>query len=377
MEEKKFQPYSKTSGTYLTFNFGYYFCYRFGKQPNVYKPLRLLFKDDIVKKLEKEYKLVHKNIVAFPNKNKIEESVSTYGFEGDEIVIFLERSKLMDSFEELSDDEYSSDVAKDIKSKAVTIFVLYTKEAELKKVLSMLERYDEVKKNNINLIVGSPSDGYGLREFTTKLPAKEIDLELNYGKEFVKKHNTIVKRLEKNNDCGLIILNGKPGTGKTTYVKYLTTLVNKRVIFVPPNIAESLTGPNLLPFLMENKNSVLIIEDAEKVIGCRESSDTNNSVSNILNMTDGILGDCLNLQIVATLNTPREKIDKALLRKGRLIAEHEFKELPEENVKRLFEKLKIKKEVPGPLTLTEIFNYEEEVNVEEKPKKFIGFQVRE
>ena len=375
MVENKFQPFSETSGTYVTFNYGFYYCYRFNKQPNFYKPLRLLFKDDIIKKLEKEFTLVHKAVVAYPGKNKVDESVSSYAFEGDELVIYLERSKLLDSFEELSDDEYNSDIAKDIKSKAVTVTILYTKDAELRKVLNMLERYDEVKKNSINLIVGNPGEGYALREFTTKLPEKEIDLELNYGKEFNKKHNNIVKRLSKTQDSGLIILNGKPGTGKTTYVKYLTTLINKRVIFVPPNIAESLTGPNLLPFLMENKNSVLIIEDAEKVIGCRESSDTNNSVSNILNMTDGILGDCLNLQIIATLNTPRDKIDKALLRKGRLIAEHEFKELPEENVKKLFEKLGIKKEVPGPLTLTEIYNYNDETVAEEKPAKFMGFQV--
>lgn len=375
MEEKKFQPFSETSGTYVTFNYGFYYCHRFNKQPNFYKPLRLLFKDDVIKRLEKELTLIHKAVVAYPNKNKIEESISSYAFEGDELIIYLERSKLLDSFEELSDDEYNPDIAKDIKSKAVTVTILYNKEEELKKVLNMLVRYEENKKNSINLIVGNSGEGYALREFTTKLPEKEIDLELNYGKDFTKKHNTIVKRLTKTQDSGLIILNGKPGTGKTTYVKYLTTLVNKRVIFVPPNIAESLTGPNLLPFLMENKSSILIIEDAEKVIGCREALDTNNSVSNILNMTDGILGDCLNLQIIATLNTPRDKIDKALLRKGRLIAEHEFKELPEENVKRLFEKLGVKKEVPGPLTLTEIYNHSEDIVEEEKPKKFIGFKV--
>jgi ATP-dependent 26S proteasome regulatory subunit len=90
-------------------------------------------------------------------------------------------------------------------------------------------------------------------------------------------------------------------------------------------------------------------------------------------MTDGILGDCLSLQVIATLNTPREKIDKALLRKGRLIAEHEFQELSEENVKKLFDKLKIKKDVTKPLTLTEIYNHDEDDQVTE-PKKYIGFK---
>jgi hypothetical protein len=334
----------------------------------------MVYKDSIIKKLEKEYKLIHKHLVAYPNKNKIEQSVSVYGFEGDEILIYLERSKLLESFEEVADDEFaSSDVSRDVKSNAVNVYILYTNEKEFEKVLGLLERQETEKKNNINLIVGAPGEGYTLREFTTKLPSKEIDLELNYGKEFVKKHETIIERLNQQNGSGLVVLNGKPGTGKTTYIKFLTTQIEKRIIFVPPSMAESLTGPNLLPFLMENKNSILIIEDAEKVIGCRESSETNNSVSNILNMTDGILGDCLSLQVIATLNTPREKIDKALLRKGRLIAEHEFKELPEENVKRLFEKLKVKKDVTKPLTLTEIYNHDEDDQVIES-KKYIGFK---
>ena len=371
---KKYQPFTKTSGSYITFNYSFYFCHRFNKQPNTYRPLRMVYKDSIIKKLEKEYKLIHKHLVAYPNKNKIEQSVSVYGFEGDEILIYLERSKLLESFEEVADDEFaSSDVSRDVKSNAVNVYILYTNEKEFEKVLGLLERQETEKKNNINLIVGAPGEGYTLREFTTKLPSKEIDLELNYGKEFVKKHETIIERLNQQNGSGLVVLNGKPGTGKTTYIKFLTTQIEKRIIFVPPSMAESLTGPNLLPFLMENKNSILIIEDAEKVIGCRESSETNNSVSNILNMTDGILGDCLSLQVIATLNTPREKIDKALLRKGRLIAEHEFKELPEENVKRLFEKLKVKKDVTKPLTLTEIYNHDEDDQVIES-KKYIGFK---
>jgi ATP-dependent 26S proteasome regulatory subunit len=254
---------------------------------------------------------------------------------------------------------------------------MYKAGTNLKEILADFTPRKEKNKNNIFLIIGSAGDGFGLKDFQTRLPTKEMDLELNYGATFVKKHQTIINRLNTQNDSGLVLLNGQPGTGKTTYIKYLTTLLDKKIIFVPPSMAEGITAPTFLPFLMEHKNSILVIEDAEKVVGSRESSDTNNGVSNILNMTDGILGDCLNIQIIATLNTPREKVDAALLRKGRLIAEYEFTELPLENVEKLFKHLDIKDKPEGPMTLTDIYNYErvKEDRQNEKPIKRMGFCV--
>ena len=76
--------------------------------------------------------------------------------------------------------------------------------------------------------------------------------------------------------------------------------------------------------MMKYPDSVLIIEDAEKVVRNRNGNGNETAVSNLLNLSDGILGDCLKTQIVATFNTERQLIDKALLRKGRLIAEYKF-----------------------------------------------------
>jgi len=95
----KFQPFSKSSGNYNPFNHAFYFAHRFNKQPNSYKSLRILYKDTVISKLEKEYNRIHEGRVAYLNKNKIDEVTSVYGYEGDEIIIYLERSKLLDSFD--------------------------------------------------------------------------------------------------------------------------------------------------------------------------------------------------------------------------------------------------------------------------------------
>jgi SpoVK/Ycf46/Vps4 family AAA+-type ATPase len=196
---------------------------------------------------------------------------------------------------------------------------------------------------------------------------------MNYGENFLKIHDTIVKRLNNSNDKGIILFHGDPGTGKTSYIKYLTSLIkDKEILFIPPSMAESLSEPSIIPFLMEHKNSILIVEDAERVIADREGNGSSAGVSNILNLTDGILGDCLGIQIIATFNMKREKIDSALLRKGRLIAEHKFTPLTVEETNILLKHLGKTKTVDIGMTLSDIYNIDEEVFKTEN-KKQIGF----
>ena len=41
-------------------------------------------------------------------------------------------------------------------------------------------------------------------------------------------HQTIVNRLSKKNDKGIVLLHGKSGTGKTFYIRYLISTLNKK-----------------------------------------------------------------------------------------------------------------------------------------------------
>ena len=91
-----------------------------------------------------------------------------------------------------------------------------------------------------------------------------------------------------------------------------------------------------------------------------------------MNLTDGILGDCLSIQIVATFNMKREKIDQALLRKGRLIAEHKFEKLNLDDTNKLLKHLEKDMEVKEGMTLADIYNIDVEVHKTIKTSK-LGF----
>ena len=223
-----------------------------------------------------------------------------------------------------------------------------------------IQNFQRIKKKcSINLIK-SEMGHLDTEEYDLIVP--DMDLELNYGSEFIKVHDVIIDRLNKNNDKGIILLHGEPGTGKTSYIKYLTKLIkDKDILFIPPSMAEMLSEPSIIPFLMDQRNTVLIIEDAERVISDREGNGSPAGVSNILNLTDGILADCLNIQVIATFNMKRERIDQALLRKGRLIAEHKFEKLSTEDTNKLLKHLGKSQEVSESMSLADIYNIDVEL----------------
>jgi SpoVK/Ycf46/Vps4 family AAA+-type ATPase len=229
------------------------------------------------------------------------------------------------------------------------------------------------ESNNIALVIQTPR-GYDTTSF--ELPDQKLDIDLGYGKGFKPIHEKIINTLNKPNGKGLVLLHGTPGTGKTHYLKFLASKIkDKRVLFIPPFLADFITSPEMTPFLIQNAGSVLFIEDAERVITDRNNGG-GNGVSNILNITDGILSDILNIQIVATFNMDKAKIDSALLRKGRLIAEHKFDALSIDDSNNLLKHLGKTYEATKPMTLTEIYNVEEAEYKSEDKYSPIGFNNR-
>ena len=121
-----------------------------------------------------------------------------------------------------------------------------------------------------------------------------------------------------------------------------------------------MTKPGFLPFLMQHPNSILIVEDAENIVRDRKQgrSFPNQAVANLLNISDGLLGDAIHQQIICTFNYDVTGIDQALLRDGRLVAEHKFDKLSAEKARRLCMELAIPgngEDIHEPISLAEIY----------------------
>ena len=257
---------------------------------------------------------------------------------------------------------------------AIAILFTNRSESAAMKIESSIRKFRRRKTNNgnINLLI----DGqFGMDLVPIKNKKPKLDLSLNYNDDLMEVHKHLKQILNKKNQSGLVLLHGIPGTGKSTYLRYLIHGIKKKVIFLPPKIAGNLDSPSMTSFLIDNPNSVIIIEDAEELIKSREGRGDAN-ISMLLNLTDGILGESLGIQVVCTFNTNVRNIDRALMRKGRLIASYEFHHLAAPKTIALLEKLGHKqKNKNNELTLAEIYCMNESIGEVVDSSKQIGFQV--
>ncbi len=165
-------------------------------------------------------------------------------------------------------------------------------------------------------------------------------MELSYGAGF---HDWSQKLTSvfAGQSSSLTLLQGPPGTGKTSFLRWLIANSQDEAdfYFVPVTCVSLLSDQNLISFWLtechlSTKPKVLIVEDAEMLL-MKRGPDNGHWVGNLLNITDGIMGDALRFHLVCSINCPFTEIDPALLRPGRLAASWTFGPITHENACRL------------------------------------------
>lgn len=340
-------------GKYFIYKFGeLYYCRHFHIDLNVE-----LFVNEIIK----QYKLTQHNFLQKNESSKLDKP-EKLDYASSDYFIYL-REKLL------------------ITASSDSIMIYYGANIdcqEIDKIIKIAVNSKIRKKLTRKFYMAGASQhsefGFELQKFEVK--KQKTNIEENYNNDFPEVHNIINTFLSRDNANGLVLLHGKYGTGKTTYIRHLISSINRRFIFLPINMMENISSPNFLPFISQYKNSILILEDCEELLMPRElTGSAHTSLANLLNLGDGLLSDALNIKIICTFNADVQQIDKAILRKGRLIARYEFKELDVEKVNLLFEKNKIAHTTKHPMTLADIYNFTDKDFSKQKNKKTVGFSM--
>lgn len=189
----------------------------------------------------------------------------------------------------------------------------------------------------------------------------------NYSKETIERYNHIRACIESDNPCGrIVVMEGDPGVGKSFLIKALITEMQARFVIVPAHMIQQISGPDLLPLLIEENWEgstarsplpiVLILEDADAALAKRKSEGGSSLVSDLLNMGDGILGELCNVRIIATTNTKKVSLDAAITRPGRLCTYMHIDKLDKKQANEVYNRLGGKERTfTSPTTLAEVY----------------------
>jgi hypothetical protein len=197
----------------------------------------------------------------------------------------------------------------------------------------------------------------------------------------------------------IMLFSGDPGTGKTHALRsilwewrkraefnyiidpmcffghdpvYLTSVLFNESGDRPPMVKERADGAR-----SETKWRVFIMEDSEELLTIDAKEKVGQAMSQLFNVTDGMIGQGLNIMFIMTTNAKIEKFHPAISRPGRCAVKHDFSKLNhDESIKWMVDHgINPSPDIATDHTIAELYDMLEKqvLHTDDPKKKTIGF----
>lgn len=213
---------------------------------------------------------------------------------------------------------------------------------------TMRSRLPKVERREAPLgLLVSDIHGISIKRFHGIAAQLERD---NYGEDVLFAYDAAIDDLHCKTPNGrLILMEGKPGTGKTWMIRgMMYDASHANFLHTKASYIEEFDSPALLGLLIDHRRKnrgplVLVIEDGDSCLLPR-ATDNMSQISSLLNYCDGLTAPMLDFRVIATTNAGHllkraGGIDEALMRNGRKSAHIKMDKLTNEHAKLIVERL--------------------------------------